>query len=341
MSAYKHRNTWPVGAFVLAAALLAACRMKPQPAPVPTATTTVNTDSIEAARSRKDSILRAQDREEFLRDSIARAAIARAQIVRDSIARSNADRAAPTGRPTRPVPRHGQPARPTSAGGLSPRPAESIGTDASSLERMLRTLDTSDVRLESSQKLFVGRGSPVTLRIARRAALPPVLETGTGAGPKRVHADAKMLVGDSATACLGVPRGWAFDSVTPKCWTQSVSYGDWNTWQWTVTPDGAADSVTITAKITAVLPGRPPKEFFSGQLTVSVAVAPCPLYRPGCLQAWATEWENAVKALTGLLLAVAALWLARKKFTVSQGDAEPAHGAGGPPGADSESKASG
>ena len=60
----------------VAAASLAACRKKPAPAPAPT-TPAVNTDSINAARARADSIARAE-------------AAARARA--DSIARANADR---------------------------------------------------------------------------------------------------------------------------------------------------------------------------------------------------------------------------------------------------------
>ena len=181
-------------------------------------------------------------------------------------------------------------------------------------------LDSSNVRLEAPRLLTVDQAANVLLRIARRAALP-----AAPAAAQEVTHDTTMLVGDAARACLVIPPGWKFADGTPDCRTQSIVPGADNAWPWTVVPSAEADSVPISATVTALLPGQPPREFYSGHLTVHVGVAPCPLYRASCLSKSLATWQGIVASL-GAIAAAGAGFLAWVRKQRTGRDPEAAQG---------------
>ena len=175
----------------------------------------------------------------------------------------------------------------------SPRPAPSV----------LAGLDSSAVRLEADRELLVRHPATFVLRVARRAALP-----AAASSRRRTRADTTLLVGDSARACLTVPGDWEFASGTPPCRSQVVAPGSDNVWQWSVTPARAADSLPVSASLTAILPGRGAKEFYSGTLTVHVGVEPCPLWRGACLAAAVSTWQGIIVGFGATLASAGGMW---------------------------------
>jgi hypothetical protein len=107
----------------------------------------------------------------------------------------------------------------------------------SAFEVAIAARDSSRVWLKASKQMTANRPATVWLRVARRAELP----------------------------------------VPPACRTQLVTLGSDNAWRGDVTPGRAADSVPVSAGLTAILTGLGAKEFYSGTISVRVTSnrAPC------------------------------------------------------------------
>jgi hypothetical protein len=164
----------------------------------------------------------------------------------------------------------------------------------------MATLRPGAFRLRSPKTMVQGTPEIVTLRIAKDTVLP-----AEPANTSDVVRDMPTRVGDSAEACL--EGGDDFEIHAPggkPCYTQLVTRGADNVWEWRVTPKNYGDRLILVATVRALLAKLPGKTVYSDKVEVRVAVKPCPLYRASCLNEWLTTWKGILTAAGGIVTLV-------------------------------------
>lgn len=173
----------------------------------------------------------------------------------------------------------------------------------------METLRPGAFRLRAPKTMVQGTPEVVRLRIAKDTVLP----TEPADTTEVVHEKATR-VGDSAEACLEggddfeirhAPGGKA-------CYTQLVTRGADNVWEWRVTPKNFGERLILVATVRALLAKLPGKTVYTESIAVAVAVKPCPLYRATCLNEWLTTWKGILTSAGGIVTLVLG-WLGLKR----------------------------
>ena len=164
----------------------------------------------------------------------------------------------------------------------------------------LATLRPGAFQLRAPKTMVQGTPELVRLRIAKDTAMP-----AAPAAPNEVVRTKPTRVGDSAQACL--EGGEDFEIHAPggdKCYTQLVTRGANNFWEWRVTPKNYGERLILVATVRALLAKITGKTIYSDSVAVAVSVKPCPLYRLSCLSEWLTTVKGILTTLGGIVTMV-------------------------------------
>lgn len=184
--------------------------------------------------------------------------------------------------------------------GGGPGGGEVLPPEDTLIASQLATLRPGAFQLRAPNTMVQGTPELVRLRIAKDTIMP-----AAPTGPNEVVRTKPTRVGDSAQACL--EGGEDFEIHAPggeKCYTQLVTRGAENFWEWRVTPKNYGERLILVATVRALLAKIPGKTIYSDSVAVAVAVKPCPLYRLSCLSEWLTTVKGILTTLGGIVTMV-------------------------------------